>query len=93
MIEYKSQLNNGFGVIFVKPNGTSSKCTICGSKMIPKEHRMMRCQTCQTITDRDVDASKNILARGLAILEQTEPVRFEPDVAQDEAMKQLKDVE
>ncbi|MGI0007885.1 MAG: RNA-guided endonuclease InsQ/TnpB family protein [Nitrosotalea sp.] len=92
MIDYKSQWHNGYGVIFVKPNGTSSKCATCGSKLVPEEHRMMRCKTCQIITDRDINASKNILARGLTMLKQTESVRFEPDAVQGEAMKQFKDV-
>jgi putative transposase len=93
MIEYKSVDCNGLEVIYVKPNGTSSKCAVCGSKMIPEEHRMMRCSTCRVLTDRDKNASKNILARGLAMLEQREPARFEPDAVQSEAMKQFKDVE
>ncbi|MDE1728996.1 MAG: transposase [Thaumarchaeota archaeon] len=93
MIQYKSVDCNGLEVIYVKPNGTSSKCAACGSKMIPEEHRMMRCQTCCVIIDRDKNASRNILARGLAMPEQKEPARFEPDAVQGEAMKQFKDVE
>ncbi|MFZ1077213.1 MAG: zinc ribbon domain-containing protein, partial [Nitrosotalea sp.] len=93
MIKYKSVDCNGLEVIYVKPNGTSSKCAVCGSKMIPEEHRMMRCPTCCVIIDRDKNASRNILARGLAMLKQKEPARFEPDAVQDEAMKQSKDVE
>ena len=93
MIQYKSVDYNGLEVIFVKPNGTSSKCAACGSKMIPEEHRMMKCPICHTMTDRDENASRNILARGLAMLEQKEPARFEPDAVQGEAMKQFKDVE
>ncbi len=61
--------------------------------MMPEEHRVMRCPTCRITTDRDKNASRNILARGLAMLEQKEPARFEPDAVQDEAMKQFKDVE
>lgn len=93
MIDYKSKWYSGFPVIFVRPNGTSSKCAICGSKMIPEEHRMMRCPICQGTIDRDLNASRNILARGLAMQEQTGPARFEPDAVQGEAMKQSKDVE
>lgn len=93
MIDYKSQWYNGLPVIFVRPNGTSSKCAACGCIMIPEEHRMMRCPTCHDTVDRDVNASRNILARGLAMLEQTEPARFEPDAVQGEAMKQSKDAE
>ncbi len=53
--------------------------------MMPEEHRMMRCPTCRITTDRDKNASRNILARGLEMLEQKEPARFEPDAVQDEA--------
>ncbi|MDE1829688.1 MAG: transposase [Thaumarchaeota archaeon] len=91
MNEYKSVDCNGFPVIFVRPNGTSSKCAICGLKLVPEEHRMMRCPTCQSTIDRDVNASKNILARGLEMLERTGLARFEPDAVQGEAMKQFKD--
>ncbi|MGB6786156.1 MAG: transposase [Nitrosotalea sp.] len=93
MIEYKSVDCNGLEVIYIKPNGTSSRCATCGSKLVPEEHRMMRCPSCRVTTDRDKNASKNILARGLAMLEQKEPARFEPDAVQGEAMKQFKDVE
>ncbi|MFZ1076921.1 MAG: transposase, partial [Nitrosotalea sp.] len=92
-IQYKSVDWNSLEVIFVKPNGTSSRCAACGSKMIPEEHRVMRCPTCRITIDRDVNASRNILARGLAMLEQKVPARFEPDAVQGEAMKQFKDVE
>lgn len=92
MNHYKSVDTNGFGIIMARPNGTSSKCAICGKKLVPEEHRMMWCPVCCTITDRDVNASRNILARGLAMLGQA-PARFEPDAAQGEAMKQSKDVE
>ena len=34
-VDYKSAGASGFGVMLVKPNGTSSKCAICGSKLIP----------------------------------------------------------
>jgi len=61
--------------------------------MIPEEHRMMICPTCCITIDRDVNASRNILARGLTMLEQTGLARFEPDAVQGEAMKPFKDVE
>lgn len=93
MNEYKSVDRNGFPVIFARPNGTSSKCAVCGSKLIPEEHRMMRCPTCHGIVDRDVNASKNILARGLTMLGKTVSARFEPDAVQGETVKQFEDVE
>lgn len=93
MNNYKLMDCNGFPVIFARPNGTTSKCAICGCKLIPEKHRMMRCPTCHVIVDRDENASKNILARGLVMLGYTKPARFEPDAVQGEAMKQFKDVE
>lgn len=82
-IEYKAKWL-GLSVKYVKAYGTSSKCAICGSDMIPEEHRMLFCPCCQIAVDRDVNASKNIFARGMRVV---------PDAVQIEAMKQSKDVE
>lgn len=82
-IEYKA-LWVGLPVQYVKANGTSSKCSECGLKLIPEENRMMSCTNCKTIIDRDINASRNILNRGM---------RFVPNAVQSEAVKQLKDVE
>jgi putative transposase len=82
-IEYKARWL-GLPVKYVKAAGTSSKCAVCGSKMVPEEHRMMFCPCCNVAVDMDVNAAKNILARG------TEDV---PDATQSEAMKQSKDAE
>jgi len=79
---YKSKWN-GVDTIFVNPRGTSSKCSICDAKVI-EENRMIRCPQCGLHVDRDINASKNILARG---------IRFVPDAVQGEAMKQFKDAE
>lgn len=57
---------------------------VCGIKLIPEEHRVMRCIVCRILIDRDENAAKNILARGL---------RFDPNAPQVGAMKQFKDVE
>lgn len=75
-IEYKARCE-GIPVLYVKPHGTSSKCLKCGSKMIPEEGRMLRCTLCGFTVDRDVNAARNILARGL---------RFKPDALPSEAM-------
>jgi len=82
-IEYKARWL-GLPVKYVNANGTSSRCATCGSKMIPEEHRMLFCPCCNVVVDRDVNAAKNILARG---------TRDVPDAIQKEAMKQSKDVE
>ncbi|MGI0062021.1 MAG: RNA-guided endonuclease InsQ/TnpB family protein [Nitrosotalea sp.] len=83
MNHYKSQWYNGFPVIYVNPRGTSSKCSICEAKVL-EENRMVTCPRCGLHIDRDVNAARNILARGM---------QFVPDAVQGEAMKQFKDVE
>ena len=82
-IEYKARWF-GLPVIYVSAAGTSSKCAVCGSKIEPEEHRMLFCPNCNVTVDRDINAAKNILARGL---------RLRPDALQGEAMKQSKDAE
>ena len=63
-IEYKAHWE-GIPVIYVNPNGTSVKCSICGSRMKPEENRQLKCRSCGFIVDRDVNAARNILARAL----------------------------
>jgi putative transposase len=79
-IEYKARWE-GIPVIYVNPNGTSVKCSICGSRMarIPEENRTLKCRSCGFTVDRDVNAARNILARG---------VRFAPVALPVEAMVQ-----
>jgi putative transposase len=75
-IEYKAKWE-GLPVIYVHPHGTSSKCSICGQKMKPEENRMLRCLSCGYTVDRDVNAARNLIARGL---------RFSPVGLAGEAM-------
>lgn len=82
-IEYKARWL-GLPVKYVKAARTSSKCAVCGSKLVPEEHRMMFCTCCNVTIDRDVNAAKNILARGTWDV---------PNATQGEAMKQSKDAE
>ncbi|MGA3296350.1 MAG: transposase, partial [Candidatus Bathyarchaeia archaeon] len=63
-IEYKANWE-GIPVIYVNPNGTSVKCSICGSRMKPEENRTLKCRSCGFTVDRDVNAARNILARAL----------------------------
>ena len=77
-IEYKARWQ-GIPVIYVNPNGTSVKCSICGSRMKPEENRQLKCRSCGFTVDRDVNAARNILARG---------VRFAPFASASEAMVQ-----
>ena len=79
-IEYKARWE-GLPVIYVHPHGTTAKCSICGSRMarIPEENRTLKCPSCRVCVDRDVNAARNILARG---------VRFAPIALPVEAMVQ-----
>jgi putative transposase len=75
-IEYKARWE-GIPVIYVNPYGTSVKCSICGSRMKPEENRTLKCHSCGFTVDRDVNAARNILARGM---------RFVPIASASEAM-------
>ncbi len=77
MGDYKSQWHSGFSVIYVNPKGTSSKCSIYEAKVL-EENRMVTCHRCGLHIDRDINAARNILARGM---------QFVPDAVQGEAMK------
>ncbi|MGI0088429.1 MAG: RNA-guided endonuclease InsQ/TnpB family protein [Nitrosotalea sp.] len=66
-IEYKARWL-GLPVEFVKAGGTSSKCAVCGSKLVPEERRKMFCSICKSIVDRDVNAAHNILLRGTQVV-------------------------
>jgi putative transposase len=83
IIDYKSK-QLGTVPVMINPKGTSSKCSICGGKIILEENRQMKCSACGRHADRDVNASQNILKRGM---------RFVPIAPQGEAMKQSKDAE
>jgi putative transposase len=78
-IQYKAEWN-GIPVIYVKPYGTSARCSMCGHRsMLPEENRMLHCPRCGLTLGRDVNAARNILARGL---------RFKPVGSASEAMVQ-----
>ena len=62
---YKAERRGG-RVILVDPRGTSQKCSGCG-QMVPKglSERVHDCPRCGLVMDRDVNATRNILERGL----------------------------
>jgi len=62
---YKAERRGG-RVILVNPSGTSQKCSGCG-EMVPKglSERVHDCARCGLVVDRDVNAARNILERGL----------------------------
>jgi putative transposase len=88
-LKYKSEWYNGIPLIKPKPNKTSSRCSICGAKIIPEENRQIRCQ-CGHREDRDINAARNILYKGVSVVQLRGPW-LKPNASQSEAMKQSKD--
>ena len=64
IIEYKAKMKS-VRVVFVNPAYTSSLCPVCGSKLSPNGHRVLKCSKCGFEADRDVIGSWNIRLRGL----------------------------
>ena len=71
-IEYKARWE-GIPVAYVAARGTSVNCSICGSRTYPNGQRTLHCSRCDISIDRDVNAARNILAKGRG------GVRFTPD--------------
>lgn len=65
----------GRTVVLVNPKNTTQACSGCGS-IVPKtlSMRVHDCPHCGLKIDRDLNAAKNILARGLASLRLSEPL-------------------
>ncbi len=63
-IEYKARFES-LPVILVDPRNTSAQCSECGARLVSEENRQMYCERCDVHVDRDVNASRNILARGM----------------------------
>ncbi|HDH44992.1 MAG TPA: transposase [Thermococcus sp.] len=64
IIKYKAKLK-GVRVVFVNPAHTSSLCPICGEKLSPNGHRVLKCKKCGFEADRDVVGSWNICLKAL----------------------------
>lgn len=60
-VEYKARWK-GIPVKYVNPRGTSRKCPECGSRVVPLQERKLYCAECDRTWDRDVLASRNIMA-------------------------------
>jgi len=58
-VEYKAKLE-GLPVVYVNPRGTSSLCPVCGGRLAPNGHRLVKCG-CGYEDDRDVTACMNML--------------------------------
>jgi len=70
-LTYMAELSEGV-TAFVNPRGTSQTCSGCG-ETVPKplSERTHRCPVCGLVLDRDVNAARNILRKGIG-LEQAE---------------------
>lgn len=79
-IAYKAQWE-GLPVVYVPAQRTSSVCAMCGSPITECAERLVWCLKCWTLVDRDLNAARNIAARGL---------RFSPDGLAREAMVSVK---
>ena len=65
LLEYKADLQ-GTHVETVKPGGTTKECAVCGVETAkPIWVREHSCPACGHTEDRDLNAAKNILYRGL----------------------------
>jgi len=65
LLEYKADIH-GTHVVSVDPSGTSKECVSCGvSTEKPLWVREHSCPACGHTEDRDLNAAKNILDRGL----------------------------
>jgi putative transposase len=69
MLESKCE-KYGKRLIYVDPKNTSQNCSQCGSKVKKSlSVRVHDCPVCGLIEDRDVNAAKNILQRGMESLD------------------------
>lgn len=65
---YKAE-NAGITIIKVDPSYTSQDCSRCNTRVLKNlDQRVHKCPNCNLEMDRDLNAAKNILARGLTSL-------------------------
>ena len=68
MLGYKAESAGG-QLVKVAPHHTSRECSGCGRRRdMPLSARTYRCAACGLVMDRDVNAARNVLQRGLAAL-------------------------
>jgi len=59
---------HGVPLAIVNPNGTSSECPKCDSKLEEAGYRRLKCPRCSFEADRDVVGKLNMRKRALKIL-------------------------
>ena len=70
-LRYKAESAGG-RVIEVPAHMTSQVCSNCGAVVRKSlSERKHECSSCSLVVDRDVNAARNILTRGLALLDRT----------------------
>ncbi|MEB2792486.1 MAG: transposase [Caldisphaeraceae archaeon] len=77
IIKYKAKLK-GVNVLLVNPAHTSSLCPICGRKLSPNGHRVLKCPNCGFEADRDVVGSWNISLRAMKMWGVSVPPESQP---------------
>jgi putative transposase len=69
-LQYFAKIH-GTIVIAVPPHNTTVDCSSCGAKVHKAlSTRTHQCSVCKTVLDRDHNAARNILAKGLKLLAQ-----------------------
>ncbi len=63
MLEYKLKWL-GLPVRYVNPRNSSKTCPLCSGYLVAYEGRLMRCEKCSLVMDRDVVAVLNLQMRG-----------------------------
>jgi len=73
MLEYKCLWDSKHFIKIDRFFASSKICNACGNKKVDLKlsDRIYVCENCGNILDRDFNASKNILAEGIKILENT----------------------
>jgi putative transposase len=67
-LQYFAKIH-GTIVIAVPPHNTTIDCSVCGAKFHKTlSTRTHQCGACKTVLDRDMNAARNILAKGLKLL-------------------------
>ena len=61
---FKSLIKNKY-VILVNEAFTSKTCSCCGSRYNIGSSKTYNCSNCKTTIDRDINAAKNILIKGI----------------------------
>jgi len=69
-LEYKAVWRGGIVVVADRWFPSSKVCSVCGvqQEKMPLAIRQWNCPDCGTLHDRDVNAARNLLAYGLAVL-------------------------